>query len=129
MHCAKNKEERGGKRGRPWLYSLHLAQVTGNDDLLHWLGLQKKIDSWREGSSSLVLVLGLELVCFLPICLTVSAAAAAADAAPLYLSISVSVSLYLFFYASPLCQVLFFSQQSSLIEQPQPKSNIPIHIL
>jgi len=28
-------------RGRLWLNSLHLAQVTGNDDLLHWLGLQK----------------------------------------------------------------------------------------
>lgn len=63
-----------------WLYSLHLATVTGNDDLLHWFGLQKKkkmkkkigkVKWWGYLAVWCVLVLGLELVCFLPICLTV----------------------------------------------------------
>lgn len=45
-----------------WLYSLHLATVTGNDDLLHWFGLQKKKNEEKNRKGKVVGVSG-SLVC------------------------------------------------------------------
>lgn len=77
-----------------------------------------KVKWWGYLAVWCVLVLGLELVCFLPICLTVFKPPSPWTTPPPPLPLS-----YLF-YSSPLAECFsFLYQQSTLIEQAQANSH------